>query len=222
MLVRATCDIPADTELKFWYQIPGASSYQETQKKLMSTWGFECDCDICSDTKSTPKKATKRREALMGDLLVVFQNPSRFDVDKAERIAAAIEATYKSRVSEVPRLALHDPYLQITRAYAAINQPVKVVSTALKFLRSLSFVIEGADLPFASSTPFKIVQWGLMIDSVVEIWTHIWTAYAMVAPELCSRAEECTKTAHRICVGWDEEFEKYCGKEARKAIEGLQ
>jgi SET domain len=221
MLVRATCDMPADTELKFWYQLPGAKSFPETQNGL-KTWAFECDCIICTDAKSTLNKTTKRRKTLVGDLLTVLQNPARLDVPKADRLAAAIEATYKSPASEVPRLALWEPYLLITRAYAAASQPVEVVSTALKFLRSLSFVIKGADFPFSSSASFEVVRWGLMIGNVIEIWMHLCTAYAAVAPQLCTKAEECARITYRICVGWDETFEEHCGKKAREAIQDMK
>jgi SET domain len=221
MLVRATCDMPADTELKFCYQLPGAKSYQETQRGL-KTWAFECDCAICTDAKSTPNKTANRRKALVGDLLTVLQNPARLDAPKADRLAAAIEATYKSPASEVPRLALWEPYLLITRAYATASQPVGVVSTALKFLRSLSFVIKGADPPFSSPASFEVVRWGLMIDNVIEIWMHLWTAYAAIAPQFCTKAEECARIAYRICVGWDETFEERCGKRAREAIQDMK
>ena len=83
-------------------------------------------------------------------------------------------------------------------------------------------MIKGADLPFSSSMSFEVVQWGLMIDSVIEIWAHMWTAYAAIAPQLCPKAEEYTKTSYRICVGWDEMFEDYCGKMVREAIQGIK
>lgn len=192
-------------------------SYEETQKGLQQ-WGFECDCAICLDAKNTPKKLLKRRSTLLGDLQTTALNSSGLDPAKAERLLAAIELTYKSPPSKVPRLALWDPYLHLTRAHAAQNRPAKVVSLALKVLESLGFIVKGAHVPVSSGTPFEVVQWGLMVDSVVETWVHLWTAYAMVAPHLCQGAEECARISYRICVGEDVTFEESCGKKARQAI----
>lgn len=69
----------------------------------------------------------KRRNALLGDLKTMSSNSSESDQVKAERLLAAIELTYESPPSKVPRLALWDPYLNLTRAHAAQNQPAKVV-----------------------------------------------------------------------------------------------
>jgi hypothetical protein len=137
-LVHMTRDAPAGTELTFWYHIPDGKGYEATQKKL-ENWGFKCDCAICLDSKSTPVKLLKRRETLHGDLKVVLQRQSGIDLAKAERLLAATEQTYKSSQSKIPRLDLWDRYLQITRLYAARNNPQKVVSLALKVLDSLGF-----------------------------------------------------------------------------------
>src|SRR5450432_1951153 len=66
-LIHATCDIPADTELAFWYQVPPEESYEEARESLKS-WGFACDCAICVDAKNTLEKLLKKRDALCGDL----------------------------------------------------------------------------------------------------------------------------------------------------------
>ena len=105
MLICATYDMPAHTELKFWHQLPDAKSYQETRNSL-KTWAFKCVYTICTNAKSTPNKTANRRKALMGDLLTVLQNPARLNAFKTDHLTAAIEAIYKSPVSKVPHLAL--------------------------------------------------------------------------------------------------------------------
>jgi hypothetical protein len=57
-----------------------------------------------------------------------------------------------------------------------------------------------------------------MMDSVIETWVHLWTAYAGVAPHLCQKAEECAIIAYRICIGEDATFEESYGTKAREAI----
>jgi hypothetical protein len=204
-LIHATRDIPADTELTFWYQIPTDGRYEETQKALQG-WGFECDCAICLDAKNTPKKLLKRRDSLGKDLKTTLLNTSEIDAAKAERLIAAAEQTYKSPPSEVPRLALWYSYLLLARVYAAQKQPEKAVSLALQVLESLGFVIKGAYIPTSSSLPFEIEQWGLMTNGVIEAWIHLCNAYAAFAPHMFQKAEECAKIAYRICVGEDTTF----------------
>jgi len=215
-LVHATRDLPTDTELTFWYHTPTGGSYEETQKGLQN-WGFECDCALCLDAKNTPKKLLKRRDALRGDLNTTLLNASAIDAAKAERLLAAIEQTYKSPPSKVPRLALWDPYLLLARVYAAQKQPAKVVSLALKVLESLGFVIKGAHIPTSSSIPFEVEQWGVMMDGVVEAWIRLCNAYVTFAPHMLQKAEECAKVAYRICIGEDVTFDESYGEKARQA-----
>ena len=206
-LVHATRDIPADTELTFWYHIPTGGSYEETQRGLQG-WGFECDCAICLDAKNTPEKLVKRRDALRRDLKTTLLNTSGIGAAKAERLLAAVEQTYKSPPSKVPRLALWDSYLLLARVYAAQKQPAKAVSLALQALESLGFIIKGAYIPTSSSIPFEIEQWGVMMDGVIEAWIHLCNAYATFAPHMFQKAEECAKVAYRICVGEDVTFDE--------------
>jgi SET domain-containing protein len=218
-LVRAACDIPPNTELTFWYRNAGFGSYEETQKEV-NNWGFECGCPICLDTKNTPKKMLKRRDALRGDLKTAL-DASILDVAKTERLLVAIELTYKFPPSEVPRLALWEAYHSLMHAYVMENQPVKLLASALKGLECLGFVIKGAN-PFQSpGTPFGVVQWGVMIDTVLEVWMHLWTTYSILAPQLCQKAEECMRVAYKICLGEDVTFEEFFASKVRQVVNTL-
>ena len=203
--MHATRDIPADTELTFWYHIPTGGSYEETQKGLQ-TWEFACDCAICLDAKNTPEKLVKRRDALRRDLKTTLLNTSGIDAAKAERLLAAVEQTYQSPPSKVPRLALWDSYSRLARFYATQKQATKAVSLALRGLESLGFVIKGAHIPSSSSMPFEVERWGVMMDGVIQAWIHLCNAYAALAPHMLQKAEECAKVAYRICIGEDVTF----------------
>lgn len=197
-LIHATCDIPADTELTFWYRVPDGGNHEEMQEELRN-WGFECDCAICLDAKKTPKKVLKRRDTLGGDLDTAL-NVSELDVAKIERLIAAIGSTYKLPSSQVPQLTLWTPYLRLIRTYE--NQLVKVVALILKGLECLGFVIKGAHPSDSSGIPFEVVQWGVTMDYVIEAWIH-----TTLAPHLCQKAEECARLAYKMCIGEDVTFE---------------
>ena len=53
-IIRATRDIPPDTELMFWYRNP-SGDYSEMQNGL-EQWNFWCKCVICLDSRNTPKR----------------------------------------------------------------------------------------------------------------------------------------------------------------------
>lgn len=219
-IVRATRNIPAGEELAFWYQHPENTGYKKRQEKLQH-WGFECTCAICADDKKISKQSLKLRDNLIGDLKAAFSAPNGPNIAKAERVLAALEKTYKKPATEVPRLALWGPYFVLLKLHAAKYQPEKVVNSARNFFASLGFLlidklVSGAAKP--TCRPFQVEQWGLMVDPVIEVWMVLWTAYAIVAPELASMAEACAKTAYKICVGEDSTFDGKVGGLAREAV----
>ena len=53
---------------------------------------------------------------------------------------------------------------------------------------------------------------------MVEVWTHLSTAYAKVAPQLCEKAEYYAKVSYKICIGEDETFDEKVGRVVHQAI----
>jgi hypothetical protein len=74
MIARATRDLPADTELTWWYQPPPTEpvSYLSHQKVLLRTWGFMCKCPLCRDLRVTPESVIKKRKQLRADFRVLI------------------------------------------------------------------------------------------------------------------------------------------------------
>ena len=217
IIVRAARDIPADSEVFFWYAAPEVNrTWAKAQEKLRN-WGFQCSCVICQQDKKTAKKVHAKRKALLGDLREAFAAPGAGDLPKAERLLAAIEKTYSAPAKEIPRLELWEPYLLLTRIYASQNRPQNVIRTAFKVLGALGFVISHQS-PDSPDSSFEVLQWGLMAEILIETWTHLWRAYAALAPQLCKKAEQFARTTYKICVGEDETFDEKVGKMAREAI----
>ncbi|KAB8302482.1 hypothetical protein EYC80_005886 [Monilinia laxa] len=202
-LVRATRDIPAETELTFWYVVP--TEERQKMKKELENWGFQCKCIMCLDSEDTTKKQFRKREKFLVDLKVVL-NARDVDTAKAERLLIAIDATYKHPAAKVPRLALRKPSLQLAEVYARQGTTNKAVSMTLKALASLGFVIKNATLPASSDEPFEIEKWGLIMDGVIGAWTFLYNVYAVFAPQSVKQAEDCARVAHRICYGEDHTF----------------
>lgn len=116
---------------------------------------------------------------------------------------------------------LSNDYSTIESHATVQNQQDKGIETAWKVLMSLGFTIKRQNL-LSLKSPFEVEQWGLMEDGLIQIWVHLWTAYAQVAPDLCKKAEEYAKITYRICIGEDDTFDEKYGKLAHQAMfEGI-
>lgn len=220
-IVRATRDIPAGSEIFFWYAIPEPNyTYEKTQQKLQN-WGFQCTCAICQQSKRAKKNVWRKRLALLEDLEATFGSHAGADLPKAERILDAIEKTYTEPASHVPRLALWHPYLLLTRIYSSKNQQDKVIETAWRVLLSLGFTIKRQN-PLSLTSPFEVEQWGLMEGCLIEIWVQLWSAYAQVSPGLGQKAAEYAKITYKICIGEDDTFDEKYDKLANQAMFEIQ
>ncbi|KAL8936569.1 MAG: hypothetical protein Q9211_004123 [Gyalolechia sp. 1 TL-2023] len=210
MIVRASRDMEAGTEVTFWYQCPDGNSAKDLVKQL-KPWGFVCACTICQDARATDAVVLRNRPKLIEELKGVFNSSAlrRVEVEKIERLLATLNQTYTQPAQDVPRLLLWDPQLALARIYVGQNKTGKAMESAAKVLISLGFVVVGAD---PSHTRFVIVRWGLVMDYLVETFLHMRNAFtALGLREDSERAEEYARTTYRIIVGEDTSFDATYG-----------
>ncbi|KAJ8116080.1 hypothetical protein OPT61_g2413 [Boeremia exigua] len=206
MIVRASRDLEAGTELTFWYHNPNGLSYRELQNKL-KPWGFVCSCEMCDDARTTKAAVHTERERLLKQLrqlckTIQSHKPS---IKKYEGLLEALDATYLRPASEVPRLLLWDPQLLLVRIYNATNDRLKALDGLNKVLTALGFVLVGLD---TSPAPLQVTKWGLMIDHLVEIFMHAQDAfYALGQFQDSKRAKEYAIVAYSTVVGESSSFE---------------
>ena len=207
MIVRASRDMDAGTEVTFWYHGPDGDSGKKSHERY-NQWGFTCGCAICLDARATNTIVHRKRQNLREDLKRVFNSPSlrRHETRQIERLLDTLNQTYTQPAKDVPRLLVWDPQLALTRIYSAQNKAEKALESAVKVLTSLSFVVVGAD--FSLHTRFAVDKWGLLMDHLVETFLHIRTAFTtMGAMENAERAEGYARTAYKIVVGEDVSFD---------------
>jgi hypothetical protein len=204
MIVRATRDLEPGSEVTFWYHTPLGKSNEELQGQL-SHWGFVCDCVVCIDAKSTNPLITLERQKIRANLMWVLESTSATDIaDKAFRLIMALENTYTKPATEVPRLMIWDSHLILARVYAAQERMMTCLVSLDNVLTSLGFIIAGLDW---SATRFRVIQWGLFVDDMVDIFLLARHAFrAIGAKEDSECAEEYAKTAYKIVVGEDTTF----------------
>ncbi|KAK5050943.1 hypothetical protein LTR84_003502 [Exophiala bonariae] len=202
MIVSATKDLPADTELTTWYAIPSADNHTELQTTL-DGWGFNCDCEMCKDHQVTKESVLSKRKSLRADCQECAKDFEEMNVAKMESLFRALEDTHSRPASEVPRLSVYDVALILARLYMRKTDAYETINWSLKVLSSLGFFIEGGNMPRIANPPEPLVvrQWGLGVGVCIECWLMLAIAYFHVAPDLESQAWECARLSYKICTG---------------------
>ncbi|OJK04901.1 hypothetical protein ASPACDRAFT_49254 [Aspergillus aculeatus ATCC 16872] len=219
MIVRATRDLPADTELTFWYRAPSAQD-PPTKRLDLQHWGFECSCAICQDRHATGSGDLARRRKLLVEVETAFRSlaPGRRSnaaVARIERMISDIQRTYRSPAAQVPRLGVWNAYLTLAAVHATGRQPRKALEFALKTFESLGYVIQSEP-----RTTLVVKEWGLIMDGLVGCWMILCRAYSDIAPDLADQAERYARTTYKICVGEDETFESTYSRSSKR-VDGL-
>jgi hypothetical protein len=219
MIVRATQDLPPDTEVTFWYQTPEAMSGYAARQQKLRHWGFVCDCVLCQDENQSGDAVLARRESLRAEfqgLMRVLERrkANAASIARGEGIIASVVATYIRPTGEVPRLGVWDMQLALAQACWQHGQPTKAVELALGALESLGFEIDGGVVTGGGTVKEVVVRkWGLMMgEGVIECWMLLRNAYRLLAPGLVATAEGYARVAYRICFGEDETFERTYGR----------
>lgn len=204
-IVRASRNIAADTELFTRYVAPN-DSYEDTQKQLKD-WDFRCACRMCEHNKKTSGSVREKRSGLMKDSKHALTARDGIGLRKAVQVLADLKKTYTVPAAEIPRVALGSRYNLLIEHYEKRNEPEKVIQTAWNVLESLGFEIKRIK-PADPESDFEVVQWGLMVDPVIEAWASLCTAFDKIAPENSEKALECAKLAWKISMGEDVTFDE--------------
>lgn len=209
MILRATKDLAANTELRFYYHQPtGKDDIRELQQTLEKSWGFTCTCALCKDLEKTLTLTFARRRWLFGQLdrLCAGATNNSIQIQKVERLLKSLNDTYDRPANVVPRLALFEPQLMLARIYLARKEYVKTLEALRKTLEALGFACVGLDA--TPTTRFSVVEWGFVVDRVVEMFRSAHAAFrALGAIEDASMADSYARTAYRITVGEDDSYE---------------
>ncbi|KAK3294133.1 TPR domain protein [Chaetomium fimeti] len=219
LIARATRDLPAGTELTWWYYLldVGGESEGEKRSDMLRHWGFECDCPLCADAKRSGERVARTRRALVTELergveelrrgveAGVLSTAARDAVLRSvESGVEALEETYARPAEEVPRFDVWGARMDLVEAVwvrrrtMAAEQAVRLM---LRALGALGYVIEGGE-----RGTVVVRKWGVMDGGVVGCWMLLRDAYRETAPELVAPAEEYARTAYRTLIGEDETF----------------
>lgn len=224
MIVRATKDMPANTELGWCYADP--MNREKMQKSLSDSWGFACDCAMCQDDAKTHLKLKARRREILTSL-------SRSDPREA---AVKLESTYVSPTKDVPRFELFQLYSAMAQHFIKDKSNGNTANAsiyALKALDALGFVIGGVDMKTSMSlrtkTGLVVKKWGYAAEQITECWEILWTIWRATSPDLAEKAKAYWKLAYMMVrAGESETFDDYyalgkpTGGENEKLVEGIR
>ncbi|KAF2848569.1 SET domain-containing protein [Plenodomus tracheiphilus IPT5] len=107
MLIRATRPIKKGEEIFHSYQ--DSLDYEARQTALMTTWGFECNCELCTAEKADGKQVRDKRMELAGEAEAFVEKTPwagarRLAIRKAQRLAQSMNETYDGeRYKSLPR-----------------------------------------------------------------------------------------------------------------------
>jgi Fe-S oxidoreductase len=225
-IVRASQDLPANTELSFPYKgFSPTDTYEETQK-VLSGWGFTCDCLLCRERKLTTEQMILKRNALRRELeatLIKDMGESSNDsaigsilLTEGPGLLKQIKATYPETQGSV-RVALSDGYFAIGHMLLAHNRPREAAEVTIKGLEALGYDIIACP-PQSGTRKLEIRRWGQSEDDTVVAFMQLQKAYMIIAPELSAKANRYARTAYSICYGSDVTIEKVYPKLGRVAV----
>lgn len=148
LFLRATRDIAEDEEITAQYVAPELR-YEERQKGFKTTWGFECDCRLCTHDSIVGRGLEEQRMVIFEELKRSAQKlgdrPTVTALKKFARRLRDLEALYDEReYAGFPRLCLVHPTLFLTEAWRTLKNPDKMVDSATKLLRNFGIVTEVA------------------------------------------------------------------------------
>lgn len=204
MVFRAQQNIPADTELKFGYS-SGLEELDERQSKLKN-YGFDCDCQICEAEKGTSRKKMKRRMAICGEIVDIFEKGESNSLQTYIDLLDQMEATYVNPPSVEYRRAMITPLTNLITGCLTSGLPLQVIELVHRLLHALGFEFE------VTKTSFRILQWGYLIDEIVVSLVDLCDAYADVDPRLLADAEGVAKKCYLIMCGEDATWEEAYGR----------
>jgi hypothetical protein len=201
LVLRAAQDLDVGTELTIWYAFPDPDN-----PEFLKSWGFVCQCAICQDARQTTATDLTTRNNILQQLERVKERKG-YNFSIADYLLQKLENTYMQPARGVPRLSLWRPQMVLADAYRQQGNMDKCLEFATKTLRSLEFVITGADPP-SKSTRFTVEKWGLVYADVITAFGWIRTAFfKKKSPENGVRADQYARMAYKLCVGEDATFD---------------
>lgn len=152
MIIRATRDLPPDTEITHWYQVPFATGGYDKRQEKLRNWGFVCNCAICQDDRTAGMSTLLDRERLGVDIQTSLRSSGLAHMATVQSDLASIERSYSRPAVQLPRLSLWQPMMVLADTYMRYEQPSRAINALLGALQLWGMLLT-VDLCLASHAP---------------------------------------------------------------------
>ncbi|KAH7073121.1 hypothetical protein BKA63DRAFT_577199 [Paraphoma chrysanthemicola] len=209
LLLRATRDIAAGEEITAQYVAPELA-FKDRQHNYQSTWGFECDCELCKVDSKAGTQVEQERAAIFEELKTTAQKlggkPTVTALKKFAKRLRELEALYdEDAYSALPKLCLVHPTLFLTEAWRGLKNTDRTIDSATRLLRYFGIEVrtEGDEFRISRNSGMVNVECVRALKYLAEGYTSKGRA------ELASSIMRTAETWFRIITGTDigsEEF----------------
>ena len=211
LLLRATRNIAEGEEITAQYVAPELV-LEERQHKFMGTWGFACDCTLCTVDARVGNKVEGERMVIFEELKSVAQKlgntPTVTALKKFAKRLRNLEALYnEDTYAELPRLCLVHPTLFLTEAWRALKNMDKMLESATKLLKYFGILVrsEGDKLEVRK-------KYGLVNVETVRALKYMAEGYESKGMEaLAGEVRKVARVWFMIITGTDVGFEDFLG-----------
>lgn len=148
LIVTATVDIPAGTEITHIY-LPPKAAYLLRMPHFRRSWGFLCSCVLCDGEAKSPAEQHKKRNDVLAEIegLIKKKPPTRFYPDatirQIERLTNKLAALHEAEVYDglaLPRLMLVWPTMWLLEVWHTRKQWSRAVRWGNEVFRNFGFV----------------------------------------------------------------------------------
>lgn len=214
--LRAARDIAIGEEITNQYIAPEID-IDDRQDKYRSTWGFECDCELCVVDGSVSETMRKERMRLFEELKAMVmklgeRGTTVTSIKKIARGLREIEALYLPTSAEeadtytnLPRLALIHPTLFLTEAWRSVKNVDKTIEYAHKLLRNFGIMtrVEGGQFEVLTTAGLVNVETVRALKYLAEGYT------SKEEPALAKQCMDIAKTWYLTITGAEVGMEEF-------------
>ncbi|OAA79474.1 SET domain protein [Akanthomyces lecanii RCEF 1005] len=212
MIIRASEDIPASTELQVLYRpLSPAETYESTQQKF-ANWDFSCGCYLCEMKKTTTKTDMRQRQANLQSLSELVARPGPLDTTRARLLLKQIDKTYKKSGQRALKFGLQSGYFGFGMALFRRGNLVEAASALIRVLEVGGFVLAArAASNHQSAAVIETQKWGSYshhaLFTIINLYWICWgTDTKPFLPNHTIRMRTYAETAYAILVGEKETF----------------
>ncbi|KAJ3478209.1 hypothetical protein NLG97_g8639 [Lecanicillium saksenae] len=211
MIVRATRNIPAGSELEFWYyDMSEFDSYGAIQEYLSTCWQFNCTCIFCQEKSKTPENDLRQRHAYLANAQTLPMHPQSTFITRARMLIKKIEATYPLNRNTCAKPEMARAYNIFGLLLRQDGRFFEAIAMFYNSLEALGFVL--GKRPRAGSSPFPdlhIKKCGFFdIQSVPSTLVMLFKLYQSLAPRSCTNARAYAEMCHMMMYGEKETFDE--------------